>query len=142
MADEDPRIPPSGPPPPPARDETPPLPLEPAQPEAAPAGPVDPAAVQEKVIEVLRNVFDPEIPVNIYDLGLVYGVQVDDSGSVEIRMTLTSPACPVAGSLPGEVETRVAGVPGVAAARVDLVWDPPWDPSKLSEAARLQLGMM
>ncbi len=124
------------------RDETPPLPLEPSRPAVPPQGPVDPTALEEQVIEVLRTVFDPEIPINVYDLGLVYGIQVDPSGSVEIRMTLTSPACPVAGSLPGEVETRVAGIPGVAAARVDLVWDPPWDPGKLSEAARLQLGLM
>lgn len=98
--------------------------------------------VQEKVLEVLRNTFDPEIPVNIYELGLVYEARVEDSGGVYIRMTLTSPACPVAGSLPPEVESRVRAIPGVTDVRLDLVWDPPWNPSMMSEAARLQLGMM
>jgi FeS assembly SUF system protein len=95
-----------------------------------------------RVIEALRTVFDPEIPVNIYDLGLVYEVEVDLEGKAYVQMTLTSPACPVAGSLPGEVETRVRSVEGVTDATIDLVWDPPWTPAKLSEAARLQLGMM
>jgi FeS assembly SUF system protein len=95
-----------------------------------------------KVIEVLRNCFDPEIPVNIYELGLIYDIDVDASGSVVIQMTLTSPACPVAGSLPPEVEYKVTAIDGVASARVDVVWDPPWTPDRMSEAARLQLGMM
>jgi FeS assembly SUF system protein len=130
---------------PPSRDETPLLPLAPETPPAADAAsgaPADVAAIEERVIEVLRSTFDPEIPVNIYDLGLVYGIDVDPSGAVAVRMTLTSPACPVAGTLPGEVEQKVAGIPGVATARVDLVWDPPWDPGKLSDAAKLQLGIL
>lgn len=98
-------------------------------------------ALKEQVIEVLRTCFDPEIPVNIYDLGLIYEVDVDDEGKAYVKMTLTSPACPVAGSLPGEVEMRVAAVDGVSQAEVDLVWDPPWDQSMLSEAAKLQLGL-
>jgi FeS assembly SUF system protein len=93
------------------------------------------------VIGILKDTYDPEIPVNIYELGLVYAVEVGAENDVTVRMTLTSPACPVAGSLPGEVEAKIAKVPGVKSAKVDLVWDPPWDPSKLSEAARLQLGM-
>ncbi len=107
------------------------------------AGTADGAAatsIREQVIEALRAVYDPEIPGNIYELGLVYDVSVDDSGAVEIRMTLTSPACPVAGSLPGEVEAKVRGVPGVTEARIELVWDPPWDKDMMSEAAKLQLG--
>jgi FeS assembly SUF system protein len=98
--------------------------------------------LEGRVIEVLRTVFDPEIPVNIYDLGLVYEVEVDLDGKAYVQMTLTSPACPVAGSLPGEVETRVRTVEGIQDATIDLVWDPPWTPAKLSEAAKLQLGMM
>lgn len=100
------------------------------------------AEVEAEVIKALKTCFDPEIPVNIYELGLIYGISVDPAGSVAIRMTLTSPACPVAGSLPPEVETKVKGVPGVTGAKVEVVWDPPWTPEKMSEAARLQLGMM
>jgi FeS assembly SUF system protein len=92
------------------------------------------------VIDVLRSCYDPEIPVNIYELGLVYDVSVEDGGAVTIQMTLTSPACPVAGSLPGEVQSRVAAVPDVKQVRVDLVWDPPWTPERMSEAAKVQLG--
>ncbi len=92
------------------------------------------------VIDVLRACYDPEIPVNIYDLGLVYDVAVENGGAVTIRMTLTSPACPVAGSLPGEVESRVAGVAGVERVKVELVWDPPWTPERMSEAAKVELG--
>lgn len=98
--------------------------------------------LETQVVEALRTCFDPEIPVNIYDLGLVYDVKVEPSGAVEIRMTLTSPQCPVAQSLPSEVQARVQAVPGVAEAKVEVVWDPPWDPSKMSEAAKLQLGML
>lgn len=115
-------------------------------PAAAPAGETaarTPEQVRDDVVATLKTVYDPEIPVDIYELGLVYDVQVDPQDlSVEVRMTLTSPACPVAGSLPPEVEEKVAAVPGVSSARVEVVWDPPWDPSKMSEAARLQLGMM
>ncbi|MBI2985678.1 MAG: SUF system Fe-S cluster assembly protein [Deltaproteobacteria bacterium] len=98
--------------------------------------------IEAQVIEALRGCFDPEIPVNIYELGLIYDIKVESSGAVEIRMTLTSPNCPVAQSLPSEVEARVKAVPGVTEAKIELVWDPPWEPSKMSEAARLQLGMM
>jgi len=98
-------------------------------------------ALQDKVVEVLRTCYDPEIPVNIFELGLVYEVKVEPSGEVGIRMTLTSPNCPVAGSLPVEVQEKVKAVPGVTGAKVDVVFDPPWDPSKMTEAARLQLGM-
>jgi FeS assembly SUF system protein len=97
--------------------------------------------VREGVIAALRTCYDPEIPVNIYDLGLIYGLDVNEMGVVSIRMTLTAPSCPVAGSLPGEVERRVAAVSGVSGVKVDLVWDPPWDRSRLSPAAMVQLGM-
>ena len=101
----------------------------------------DTAAVREGVIEALRQVFDPEIPVNVYDLGLIYGIEVDDGGRVEIRMTLTAPACPVAGILPGQVEQAARSVAGVSEARVELVWDPPWSPERMTDEARLALGM-
>jgi FeS assembly SUF system protein len=97
--------------------------------------------IRNRVIDVLKSCFDPEIPVNIYELGLIYDVAIDPAGAVEIRMTLTSPACPVAGSLPPEVQSKVGQVEGVSAAKVDVVWDPPWNPAMMSEAAKLQLGM-
>lgn len=97
--------------------------------------------LQDKVAEVLRTCYDPEIPVNIYDLGLIYEVKVERTGEVYVRMTLTAPTCPVAGSLPPEVEQKVKEIPGVTSAKIDLVWDPPWEMSKMSEAAKLQLGM-
>jgi FeS assembly SUF system protein len=103
---------------------------------------VDPdAGLEERVIAVLRTVYDPEIPVNIYELGLVYDLKVDPSGAVAIRMTLTSPMCPVAEALPGEVRAKVEAVPGVTSAKVDLVWDPPWDKERMSDEARLALGL-
>src|ERR1700675_953968 len=95
-----------------------------------------------QVIEALRTCYDPEIPVNIYELGLIYEVKVEPSGSALVRMTLTSPNCPAAQELPAEVESRVLDVPGVTDAEVEVVWDPPWEPSKMSEAAKLQLGFM
>jgi len=98
--------------------------------------------IEKKVIEILQTCFDPEIPVNIYELGLVYKVDVDAAGAVTIQMTLTSPACPVAGSLPPEVEAKIRAIPGVSQARVDVVWDPPWTPEKMTEAAKLTLGML
>ena len=98
--------------------------------------------IEAQVIEALRTIFDPEIPVNIYELGLIYDVKVEESGAVEIRMTLTSPHCPVAQSLPADVQAKVKEVPGVTEAKVDVVWEPPWDPAKMSEAAKLQLGML
>ena len=100
-----------------------------------------PVNLEAPIIEVLHTCFDPEIPVDIYELGLIYGIDVQPSGEVNIRMTLTSPGCPVAGSLPGEVEEKVRSVPGVTSAKVDLVWDPPWCMENMSEAAKLQLGM-
>ena len=100
-------------------------------------------ALYESVVEALREIYDPEIPVNIYDLGLIYGIDVDDAtGKVHVRMTLTAPGCPVAESMPAEVELRVSSVPGVRDAEVNLVWDPPWDPAKMSDEARLELGML
>jgi FeS assembly SUF system protein len=97
---------------------------------------------EAQVLDALRTCYDPEIPVNIYELGLVYEVNVDDAGLVSIKMTLTSPHCPAVQSLPAEIESKVKAVSGVNDVKIDLVWDPPWDPSKMSEAARLQLGMM
>jgi FeS assembly SUF system protein len=96
--------------------------------------------LEANVVEALKTCYDPEIPVDIYELGLIYDIDVRDDGAVEVRMTLTSPMCPVAGSLPPEVEAKVAQVAGVKSAHVDVVWDPPWDPSMMSEAARLELG--
>jgi len=96
-----------------------------------------------RVVEVLQSCYDPEIPVNIYELGLVYDVDVDEaSGDVKVRMTLTSPACPVAGSLPPEVEAKIRAVAGVGKVSVEVVWEPPWTPEKMSDAAKLQLNMM
>jgi FeS assembly SUF system protein len=128
------------------RDDSAPEPVK-----DAPAGEAVPAATQAAVIaaeeleapivERLKTVFDPEIPVNIYELGLIYDLNVEPGGVVHIKMTLTSPACPVAGTLPGEVKNKVEEVPGVVTADVEVVWDPVWNPSMMSEAARLQLGM-
>jgi len=98
--------------------------------------------VYDGVIDALKEIFDPEIPVNIYDLGLIYGVDVTEAGHVVVTMTLTTPHCPVAESMPGEVELRVGAVPGVGTAEVNLVWDPPWDPQKMSDEAKLELGML
>jgi len=96
----------------------------------------------EAIIVALKEIYDPEIPVNIYDLGLIYGVEVTDEGHAAVTMTLTTPHCPVAESMPAEVELRVGSVPGVAVADVNLVWDPPWDPQKMSDDAKLELGML
>jgi len=95
----------------------------------------------EPVKDALREIFDPEIPVNIYELGLVYAIDIDAENNVAIRMTLTAPACPVAGEMPGQVREAVQAVDGVNNAEVDLVWDPPWNPSLMAETAKLQLGM-
>jgi FeS assembly SUF system protein len=112
-----------------------------AQPEGVSSG--EPGgALYEAVIEALKEIYDPEIPVNIYDLGLVYGVEVSSEASVAVTMTLTTPHCPVAESMPGEVELRVGAVPGVRDAEVNLVWDPPWDMEKMSDEAKLELGML
>lgn len=99
-------------------------------------------AVYEGVIDALKDIFDPEIPVNIYDLGLIYNVEVTEEGQAIVTMTLTTPHCPVAESMPAEVELRVSSVPGVAFADVNLVWDPPWDLQKMSDDAKLELGML
>jgi FeS assembly SUF system protein len=97
--------------------------------------------LESQIVDALRTVYDPEIPVNIYEMGLIYNLDVGADGTVGVTMTLTSPACPVAGSLPGEVQMKVESVPGVKSANVELVWDPAWNPSMMSEAARLELGM-
>ena len=99
-------------------------------------------ALGERIIEVLRTVYDPEIPVNIFELGLIYKIDVDDDRHVHIDMTLTSPACPVAGILPDEVRTKVEEVEGVTGATVELVWDPPWNPGMMTEEAQLELGII
>lgn len=98
--------------------------------------------LKRHVVTALRTIYDPELPVNIYDLGLIYDIDVDADGSVEIRMTLTAPGCPVAQDFPAQVERTVAEVTGVTRAHVEIVWDPPWDQSRMSEAARLQLGLV
>ena len=102
----------------------------------------DPNQIEQQVVEVLKGIFDPEIPVNIHELGLIYEIKVEPEGVVNIRMTLTSPACPVAGSLPPEIEQKVKEVAGVSDAKVEVVWDPTWGPNMMSDAAKLQLGMM
>ncbi len=117
-----------------------PAPEPPADPLAAPA-PLDVDALRERVIAAIQTCYDPEIPVNIYELGLIYKIDIDAQGSVAIDMTLTSPACPVAGTLPPEVESKVGHVPGVKRSKVEVVWDPPWTPERMTEAARLELGM-
>lgn len=98
--------------------------------------------LRENVVAALRTIYDPEIPVNILDLGLIYMLDIDDQGNVEIEMTLTAPACPVAGEFPGVVEARVAEVPGVNSVHVELVWEPPWSIDSLSEEVRLELGIL
>jgi len=98
--------------------------------------------LEKKVVDALKTCYDPEIPVNIYELGLIYKVDVNAPGSVDVRMTLTSPMCPVAGSLPPEVEAKIRNIPGVTSAKVEVVWDPPWTPEMMSQAAKLQLNMM
>ena len=115
------------------------------QPKSAQVAESDSARDQillEQIVDVLRSVYDPEIPVNIYEMGLVYDVAVNSLGEVGIRMTLTSPACPVAGTLPIEVENKVAALPGVNNCEVEVVWDPPYSMEMMSEAARLQLGLL
>jgi FeS assembly SUF system protein len=97
-------------------------------------------ALNDKIVEKMRTVYDPEIPVNIYDLGLIYKVQVEPTGDVYVKMTLTSPGCPAAGTLPGEVEDKIVVIPGVKKVKVDVVWEPTWDKNMMSEAAKLQLG--
>jgi FeS assembly SUF system protein len=122
-----------------------------AQPPATPSGELQTASIvndperlavlRPKIVEAVSKVFDPEIPVNIYELGLIYDILADSNGVVGIRMTLTAPSCPSAQSLPVEVQRRVAEIPEVTDAKVDVVWEPPWDKDRMSEAAKLQLGM-
>jgi FeS assembly SUF system protein len=100
-----------------------------------------PVAGEEPVVAALRTVHDPEIPVNIYDLGLIYGFTIAETGNVDVEMSLTAPGCPVAGELPGWVADAVAGVEGIGEVEVKLVWDPPWTPELMSEDAKLALGM-
>ena len=96
---------------------------------------------EDTLIEAIATVYDPEIPVNIYELGLIYTVEIDDGGGVKVEMTLTAPACPSAQELPEQVQNAVLTVPGVTSCHVETVWDPPWDPSRMTEEARLQLNM-
>lgn len=137
-----------------APDDTRPAP-DAATPSAAPERPVyvpeseTPAAhasvnedVRDRIVQMLTTIYDPEIPVNIYEMGLIYDLAVDAEGDVKILMTLTSPSCPVAGSLPPEVEAKVGSVEGVRSVTVDLTWDPPWTPERMSEAAKLELGFL
>ncbi|WP_133366276.1 SUF system Fe-S cluster assembly protein [Qipengyuania sediminis] len=114
--------------------------LKAAPPVASPGEPG--GALYEAVVDALKDIYDPEIPVNIYDLGLIYGVEVSEDGDAAVTMTLTTPHCPVAESMPAEVELRVCSVPGIRDAEVNLVWDPPWGPDKMTDEARLELGML
>ena len=103
--------------------------------------PVKTLTMQPQIVEVLSTIFDPEIPVNIYELGLIYDIAVDSDNVVGIRMTLTAPGCPAAQSLPVEVVNKLKQLPGITDAHVDIVWEPPWDKDRMSDAAKLQLGM-
>lgn len=103
---------------------------------------LDPRELEQRVVEAIQTCYDPEIPVDIYQLGLIYGVTASPEGAVEVEMTLTSPNCPSAVELPGEVERKVRALAGVTEVKVEVVFDPPWEPSRMSEAARLQLGML
>ncbi len=107
------------------------------------ASPAEPGGdLYEAVIDALKDIYDPEIPVNIYDLGLIYGVDVSSEADVVVTMTLTTPNCPVAESMPTDIELRIGSIPGVRDAEVNVTWDPPWDPAKMSDEARLELGML
>jgi len=114
----------------------PPAPLRPAHSHEEPY-----SELEQRIVDALKTIYDPEIPVNIYELGLIYSLQADEQGAARLSMTLTSPACPVAGSLPGDVENTVRKVEGVTAVQVEVTWDPPWAPEMMTDAARLQLGM-
>lgn len=122
---------------------TKPVPAQPAEPAAARVSdPLLALDLKPKVVEAISTVFDPEIPVNIYELGLIYDIDVKTDGFIDIKMTLTSPMCPSAQQLPAEVQWKTKAVPGVSDAKVEIVWDPPWSSEKMSEAARLSLGML
>lgn len=126
-----------------ANGVNPPQPAAPAGGAATPESKgVDTAALREKVLAAMRTCYDPEIPVNIYDLGLIYDTRVEPTGEVFVKMTLTAPGCPAAGTLPGEVEDKIRVLPLVKDVKVEVIWDPPWDKSKMSEAALLQLGLI
>lgn len=99
-------------------------------------------SLEERVIAAIRTVFDPEIPINLYDLGLIYTLKIEEQDRVFVRMTLTAPGCPVAGILPGQVQAAIETVDGVAGAQVELVWDPPWTDACMSDAAKLELGLL
>jgi FeS assembly SUF system protein len=125
--------------------------IQPAQPEPPPDGketaamvadPGETSRLKPEIVKALSKVFDPEIPVNVYEMGLIYDVLVDRDRVVGIRMTLTAPACPAAQTLPGDVKRQVAAVPGVSDVKVDVVWDPPWSMERMSDAAKLQLGLL
>jgi len=103
---------------------------------------VTPASLEAEIKFVLQTVYDPEIPVNIWELGLIYEVKVNDNFQAYIKMTLTSPHCPAATSLPGEINSKVKVIPGITGVEVDIVWDPPWEPDMMSEVAKLELGML
>ena len=118
---------------------TAPLPTKP--PLALPLTAEEIDKLKERIVEALHKCFDPEIPVNIYELGLIYDITIEPTGAVHIDMTLTSPGCPVAGTLPGDVQRRVLAVDNVTACKVDVVWEPMWTPARMSEAAKLQLGI-
>ncbi len=123
-----------------ASNEVPNNPLQPPQ-EAKPQGEGG-GSLRAEAIDVLQSVYDPEIPVNIWELGLIYKVEIENEKDLKVQMTLTTPACPVAGSLPGEVEMRLKTIEGIGDVQVELVWDPPWDKDMMSEAAKLQLGFL
>ncbi|HVY18055.1 MAG TPA: SUF system Fe-S cluster assembly protein [Rhodopila sp.] len=103
--------------------------------------PVPAKLTEEQLIEACATVYDPEIPVNIYELGLIYAIEIDDDNGVKVEMTLTAPGCPSAQELPEQVQNAILAVPGVSSCQVETVWDPPWDPTRMSEDARLQLNM-
>src|ERR1019366_9927693 len=117
---------------------TDPLPVKPPLPEPLTSEQI--GAVKERIVDALHKCFDPEIPVNIYELGLIYDITIDPAGAVAVNMTLTSPGCPVAGTLPGDVQRRILPLENVTSAKVDVVWEPQWTPDRMSEAAKLQLG--
>jgi FeS assembly SUF system protein len=98
-------------------------------------------SLKDQIVAAMKKVYDPELPVNIYELGLIYGLDVDDAGNAAVRMTLTAPNCPVAGILPGQVESAIRAVPGVASVKLELTFDPPWTKDRMSEAAKLELGI-
>lgn len=119
-----------------------PKPFPTPEPEPRKLNPIEKSMLENEIIESIRYVYDPEIPVNVYDLGLIYGIEIDDDANVHVTMTLTSPACPVAGILPGEVEQAVLETRGVRSARVELTWDPPFTLDMVSDEVKLMLGLL